>query len=113
LSGVTGFIAHAGSPPLQVYLLPLRLQPALLVGTVAVLFAGLNYAKIVPYWWLGLLSVQNVSTAAALVPVGVAGVYIGLWLQRRVNARLFYTLIYAFLLLTGLKLFYDGLRAVT
>jgi uncharacterized membrane protein YfcA len=111
LSGVTGFIAHAGSPPLQVYLLPLRLQPALLVGTVAVLFAGLNYAKIVPYWWLGLLSVQNVSTAAALVPVGVAGVYIGLWLQRRVNARLFYTLIYAFLLLTGLKLFYDGLRA--
>jgi hypothetical protein len=111
LSGVTGFIAHAGSPPLQVYLLPLRLQPALLVGTVAVLFAGLNYAKVVPYWWLGLLSVQNVSTAAALVPVGVAGVYIGLWLQRRVNARLFYTLIYAFLLLTGLKLFYDGLRA--
>lgn len=111
LSGVTGFIAHAGSPPLQVYLLPLRLQPALLVGTVAVLFAGLNYAKVVPYWWLGLLSVQNVSTAAALVPVGVAGVYIGLWLQLRVNARLFYTLIYAFLLLTGLKLFYDGLRA--
>jgi hypothetical protein len=111
VSGVTGFIAHAGSPPLQVYLLPLRLQPAILVGTVAVLFAGLNYAKIVPYWWLGLLSVQNVSTAAALVPVGVAGVYIGLWLQRRVNARLFYTLIYAFLLLTGLKLFYDGLRA--
>ncbi|MFO1363966.1 MAG: sulfite exporter TauE/SafE family protein [Burkholderiales bacterium] len=112
VSGVTGFIAHAGSPPLQVYLLPLRLPPAILVGTVAVLFAGLNYAKIVPYWWLGLLSLQNVATAAALVPVGVAGVYIGLWLQRRVNAKLFYTLIYAFLLLTGLKLFYDGLRAI-
>ena len=112
ITQVTGFIAHAGSPPLQVFLLPLRLPPAILVGTVAVLFAGLNYAKVVPYWWLGLLSVQNVSTAAALVPVGVAGVYIGLWLQRRVNARLFYTLIYAFLLLTGLRLFYDGLRGI-
>ena len=94
------------------YLLPLRLQPALLVGTVAVLFAGLNYAKIVPYWWLGLLSPQNVSTAAALVPVGVSGVWFGVWLQKRVNAKLFYTLIYAFLLLTGLKLFHDGLRGI-
>ncbi len=113
ISGLTGFIAHAGSPPLQVYLLPLRLPPPLLIGTVAFLFAGLNYAKIVPYWWLGLLSMQNVSTAAALVPVGVAGVWFGVWLQKRVNVKLFYTLIYAFLLLTGLKLLYDGLRALS
>jgi len=112
VSGLTGFIAHAGSPPLQVYLLPLRLPQALLVGTVAVLFAGLNWAKVVPYWWLGLFSVQNVATSAALVPVGVAGVWIGVWLQRRVREKLFYTLIYVFLLLTGLKLCYDGLRAV-
>jgi uncharacterized membrane protein YfcA len=112
VSGLTGFIAHAGSPPLQVYLLPLRLPQALLVGTVAVLFAGLNWAKVLPYWWLGLFSVQNVATAAALVPVGVAGVWIGVWLQRRIHAKLFYTLIYGFLLLTGLKLCYDGLRAV-
>jgi uncharacterized membrane protein YfcA len=34
------------------------------------------------------------------------------WLQRRVRDKLFYTLIYVFLLLTGLKLCYDGLRAV-
>jgi uncharacterized membrane protein YfcA len=112
VSGLTGFIAHAGSPPLQVYLLPLRLPQALLVGTVAFLFAGLNWAKVVPYWWLGLFSVQNLATAAALVPVGVAGVWIGVWLQRRVRDKLFYTLIYVFLLLTGLKLCYDGLRAV-
>jgi len=112
VSGLTGFIAHAGSPPLQVYLLPLRLPQALLVGTVAFLFAGLNWAKVVPYWWLGLFSVQNVATAAALVPVGVAGVWIGVWMQRRVRDKLFYTLIYVFLLLTGLKLCYDGLRAM-
>lgn len=112
LSGLTGFVAHAGGPPLHVYLLPLRLAPPLLIGTVAVLFAGLNWAKVVPYWWLGLLSVQNVATAAALVPVGVAGVWAGVWLQRRVNEKLFYSLIYVFLLLTGLKLCYDGLRAL-
>ena len=37
VSGLTGFIAHAGSPPLQVYLLPLRLPQALLIGTVTTL----------------------------------------------------------------------------
>lgn len=112
LSGVTGFIAHAGGPPLHVYLLPLRLAPAVLVGTVAVLFAALNWAKVVPYWWLGLMSVQNVLTAVALVPIGVAGVWIGVLLRPHVNEKVFYRLIYVFLLLTGLKLCYDGLRAV-
>jgi len=31
------------------------------------------------------------------------------WLHRRVREALFYRLVYAFLLLTGLKLLYDGL----
>jgi hypothetical protein len=113
LSGLTGFIAHAGGPPLHVYLLPLRLAPAVLVGTVAVLFAALNWAKVVPYWWLGLMSVQNVLTAVALVPVGVAGVWAGVSLRPRINEKLFYRLIYSFLLVTGMKLCYDGLRALS
>jgi uncharacterized membrane protein YfcA len=109
LSGFTSFIAHSGGPPLSVYLLPLRLVPSVLVGTVAVLFACLNWAKVLPYWWLGLFSVQNLLTSAALAPVGVAGVALGVWLHKRVREVVFYRLVYAFLLLTGTKLLYDGL----
>ncbi|OFZ98016.1 MAG: hypothetical protein A2Z64_12805 [Betaproteobacteria bacterium RIFCSPLOWO2_02_67_12] len=108
LSGLTSFIAHSGGPPLSVYLLPLRLAPSVLVGTVAVLFAALNWAKVLPYWWLGLFSAQNLLTSAALAPVGVAGVALGVWLHKRVSETLFYRLVYAFLLLTGAKLLYDG-----
>jgi len=109
LSGFTSFVAHSGGPPLSVYLLPLRLAPSVLVGTVAVLFACLNWAKVLPYWWLGLFSTQNLLTSAALAPVGVAGVALGVWLHRRVREAVFYRLVYAFLLLTGSKLLYDGL----
>jgi uncharacterized membrane protein YfcA len=108
LSGFTSFIAHSGGPPLSVYLLPLRLAPSVLVGTVAVLFACLNWAKVLPYGWLGLFSTQNLLTSAALAPVGVAGVALGVWLHRRVREALFYRLVYAFLFATGTKLLYDG-----
>jgi uncharacterized membrane protein YfcA len=110
VSGLTSFVAHAGGPPISVYLLPLRLAPSVLVGTVAVLFAALNWSKVLPYWWLGLFSTQNLLTSAALAPVGVAGVALGVWLHRRVREAVFYRLVYAFLLLTGAKLLYDGLR---
>jgi uncharacterized membrane protein YfcA len=108
ISGLTSFIAHAGGPPLSVYLLPLRMPPTLLVGTVAVLFAAINWSKVLPYWWLGLFSAQGFATSAALMPVGVAGVALGVWLHKRVNERLFYRLVYSFLALTGLKLLYDA-----
>jgi uncharacterized membrane protein YfcA len=109
VAGLTSFIAHAGGPPISVYLLPLRLAPAVLMGTVSLLFAALNWSKVLPYWWLGLFSAQNLATSAALAPVGLAGIWLGVWLHKRIDAALFYRLMYGFLLATGLKLLYDGL----
>lgn len=109
VAGLTSFIAHAGGPPISVYVLPLRLAPAVLMGTVSLLFAALNWSKVLPYWWLGLFSAQNLATSAALAPAGLAGIWLGVWLHRRIDAVLFYRLMYAFLLATGLKLLYDGL----
>lgn len=40
---------------------------------------------------------------------GFAGVALGVWLHKRVSDAFFYCLVYAFLLLTGAKLLYDGL----
>lgn len=109
LSGFTSFVAHAGSPPVMVYLVPQRLDKAVFVATTLVFFTAMNYAKILPYLWLGLLDTRVLSTSALLVPVGIVGTYIGMWLQRRIDARLFYRIIYTLLLVTGTKLLYDGL----
>jgi len=108
LSGFTSFITHSGGPPLMVYLLPQRLDKAVFVATSLVFFAAMNYAKILPYLWLGLLDARNLATSLVLVPAGVAGIYLGLHLQQRISGRWFYRLIYALLFITGAKLLYDG-----
>ena len=44
--------------------------------------------------------------------MGVAGIYVGQWLQRRMDVRWFYRVVYTLLLLTGSKLLYDGLTGL-
>lgn len=112
VSGFASFITHSGSPPLMIYLLPQRLEKDAFIATCLVYFAAINYAKILPYWWLGLLEVQNVATALALVPVGIAGIYLGIWLQRRMDARWFYRVLYGLFFATGAKLLYDGIAGL-
>jgi hypothetical protein len=108
ISGVTTFVAHAGGPPINVYLLPLRLAPAVYVGTVTILFAALNYAKVLPYWWLGLFDSRVLATSAALVPLGLLALWAGFLLRGRLSERLFYRIVYSLLVVTGAKMLYDG-----
>ena len=110
LSGFTSFVAHAGGPPMMIYLLPKRLEKAVLVGTLTILFTIINYTKLVPYALLGQLNVDNLATAAVLAPLAPIGVRLGAWLHDRIDEQLFYRLSYGFLLLTGLKLTWDGVR---
>jgi len=109
-SGFTSFVAHAGSPPINAYVLPLRLEPRVYAGTMAVFFAALNTSKIVPYAWLGQIDLRNMLTSALLLPLPPLGVWAGVWLTRHVSPAWFYRLAYAGMALTGAKLLWDGLR---
>ncbi|MCC6471014.1 MAG: sulfite exporter TauE/SafE family protein [Alphaproteobacteria bacterium] len=110
LSGYTSFVAHAGGPPINMYLLPLGLEKATLVATAVVFFAFVNYAKLLPYWWLGQLSAGNMATALVLAPLAPVGMLSGAWLMHRVSQKLFMRICYSFVLITGLKLTWDGAR---
>ena len=44
--------------------------------------------------------------------LGVAGTYLGVWLQTRIDVRVFYRIVYALLLVTGAKLLYDGVTGI-
>lgn len=112
LAGFTSFITHAGSPPVMVWLVPQRLEKDVFVATSLVFFIAMNYAKIIPYFWLGLFDARVLGTSLVLVPLGIAGVYAGVWLQRKISAKSFYRIIYALLLVTGLKLLYEGVSAL-
>ncbi len=109
-SGFTSFIAHAGGPPLNVYMIPLKLPPIVYTATLAFLFFFVNLAKWVPYAWLGLLDWRNLATSLVLMPLVPLGVWIGIRIAKRVNQELFYRFVYAGMFLTGCKLLWDGLR---
>ena len=108
VAGFTSFISHTGGPPYQIYVLPRRLPPAVYAGTTAFFFAIVNTAKLVPYYFLGQLNVQNLTMSAALAPVGVLGVFIGIYLVRRIDARLFYRIAYWLVFLLALQLIWEG-----
>jgi uncharacterized membrane protein YfcA len=108
LSGLTSFVAHAGSAPIMAYLLPQRLDRKVYVGTTVWFFFASNYAKIVPYAYLGQLDLSNLATALVLLPLVPVGVKLGVVLQGKVDEKLFYRISYWALLGIGLKLLYDG-----
>lgn len=107
-AGFTSFISHTGGPPFQIYVLPRKLTPAIYAGTTAYFFAIVNTAKLVPYYFLGQLNVQNLTLSAALAPVGVLGVFLGVYLVRRIDARLFYRIAYWLVFLLALQLIWEG-----
>lgn len=112
VSGFTSFIGHAGGPPLQVYLLPLKLNKTVFVGTTTVFFMAVNYAKLAPYGYLGLLTEQNLMTALVLAPICPLAMLSGVWLHHRIPERPFYLICYVFVFLVGLKLLRDGVTGV-
>lgn len=108
VAGYTSFVAHAGGPPINVYLLPLRMDKTLYVGTTVVYFALVNYVKLLPYAFLGQFDTTNLATSAVLTPLAPVGVLLGVFLHHRVSEALLFQVVYAGLLVTGIKLLWDG-----
>jgi uncharacterized protein len=110
VSGLSSFVAHAGSPPISAYVLPMKLRPLVFSGTMAVYFTALNVFKLLPYGALGLIDLRNLATSLLLLPLTPLGVWVGVRLTRRVSPALFYKLAYVGMFLTGAKLLWDGLK---
>ena len=108
LSGFTSTLAHAGGPPFAVYILAQRLDKTLIVGTAVFFFFVVNYVKLVPYYILGQLNAGNLAASALFAPLAPLGVWLGIWLHRRISERAFYRVSYALLFATGAKLIFDA-----
>ena len=108
-SGFASFMAHAGAPPINAYLLGLNLAPIRFASTLAVLFFWVNLVKWIPYAGLGLLHTGNMLTALTLMPFAPIGIYVGVYLTKRMRPTVFYRLVHGAMFLTGCKLLWDGL----
>lgn len=104
ISGFTSTLAHAGGPPVMMYLLPQKFPRDLFVGTTVIFFATINAIKLIPYHYLGLLKVGNLMTILILSPLTYVGVVLGIYLNKRFNDVWFNRVIYTLLFLTGVQL---------
>jgi uncharacterized membrane protein YfcA len=112
ISGFTSFIANAGGPPVQMYLVPQRLPRQVFTGTMALLFASINASKVLPFFMLGELGFTNLSTSAVLLPVAMMSTLIGVFLVRRVPQEPFYMVVYVALSFVGVALVWIGVKGL-
>lgn len=111
IGGFTSFIAHAGGPPYQIYMLPQKLDKKLYVGTSVFFFWLVNLIKLPPYAYLGELSLGNLETSAMLLPLAPIGMLLGIKALHVIPEKPFYRLAYILVFLVGLKLLWDGVSA--
>ncbi len=109
VSGFTSTLAHSGGPPFAVYIYSQKLDKTVIVATSAVFFFIGNYAKLVPYYFLGQLNSENLTAALLFSPLAPLGVWLGVWLHKRVSEQAFFGVSYGLLFASGVKLIYDAL----
>lgn len=107
-SGVTTMLAHAGGPPLAMYLLRRDLAPAVYAGTTSLFFTVANTLKVVPWLLAAPPSAEGWWLMAACVPVCWAGVAAGVALHGRLPAERLFWWCHLLLVAVGLKLLWDS-----
>ncbi len=111
-SGFTTFIAHAGGPPIAMYLIRRGLDKRLFVGTNTAIFTIGNLIKLGPY---GILMAGRPETAAAavlLAPVIPFAVILGIRLHERLSRDMILILTNALLVLGGARLVFISIKAL-
>jgi uncharacterized protein len=111
VSGFTTFIAHAGGPPVAMYLLGRNLDKSVYAGTTIAVFMLGNFIKLGPFILLGLERPAALAAALAFSPIVPFGVWAGKALHDRMDQRKLYFWCYLLLLGTGTKLLLDAARA--
>ncbi len=106
--GFTSTISHAGGPPIAIYLLGERVEKTVYQASTVLIFWAVNLMKLGPYAAVGVFTRETLTLSAAMAPVAVVGVLIGVWAHRRVPESVYLRAIAVLLCATGIKLLWDG-----
>jgi uncharacterized membrane protein YfcA len=108
LIGVTTMIAHAAGPISTMYILPQKLDQRTFAGTIGWTFFVVNLSK-VPFTILaGAMTWETLRYGLWMMLIAPLGVWLGVWLNRRLSPTVFLRLIYVFLVVAAIKLLSDA-----
>ncbi len=116
VAGVTSTFAHGAAPVVSMFLIPQRLSKVVYVGTTVLVFAWINWIKL-PFYCLGrdvlgwawlppaaIINRHTLLTSALFLPAVPLGVWLGVWMNRRIPEKWFAPVIYALVFVAGLEL---------
>ena len=108
--GLHPTLAHAGGPPITIYLWPKKIDRMQFMAITVVFFTVVNAVKLIPFALLGQLSLSNLATSLVLMPFAPIGVWLGVRLNDYINDLIFRRVTLACLFLLGVRLLYEGLK---
>lgn len=104
LSGILGGAYAMNGPPLVIYGAMRRWSPEYLRATLQGYFLPASMLSMILFWRAGLWTWQVTEYYFVSLPVVVAAILSGRWLNRRLKGRRYFTYIHAGLLVVGLLL---------
>jgi uncharacterized membrane protein YfcA len=102
--GITSTFAHGAGPVGALFLIPQRLPKEIYVGTTVLVFTWINWIKVPFFAAKGIITGETLKVALWLLPLVPVGVWIGVWLNRRISEAMFLRVVYVFIFLTGVQL---------
>jgi hypothetical protein len=105
-AGFTSALAHAGGPPVAMYLLLQKVSPIEFNATSVLFFAILNWIKVPFYWGAGRFDLTLLASLAWTLPAIPLGVWLGRAFASRINKQLFERVMVVMLLISGVMLLF-------
>jgi uncharacterized membrane protein YfcA len=106
-AGITSTFAHGAGPLIAVFLIPQKMPKEIYVGTTALVFTWINWIKMPFFVASDIINAHTLKTSLLFLPLIPVGVWLGVWLNRRVSEVWFTRLVYAFTFITGLQLVFQ------
>jgi uncharacterized membrane protein YfcA len=104
VAGFSSTLAHAGGPPVAIYLLLQKVSPIEFNASTVLFFAILNWVKVPYYAYAKLFDFDRLIHILWLLPVIPLGVALGRWMTSKIDRVWFERLIVILLLVSGFAL---------
>jgi len=106
-AGVTSTFSHGAGPVVSIFLMAQHLPKEVFMGTQVLLFTWINWIKLPFFTATGIITRETVIAGLWFLPIIPLGIWLGLWMNRKLSEAMFLKVAYGLLLLAGLYLVFD------
>ena len=104
LMGSTTMLANAAGPVSAIYLLSMKLPKEQYMGSGAWLFLIVNWIKVPMFWYQGRITCEVLLADLWMIPLLVAGGFLGIVLFKRLPQKLFENIVMVLVVVAAVKM---------